>query len=870
MISPITCSFGKGKKGNPQDPQAFDDLHAFAQAIKEHASVKKFPLDIDRDEYKRKKDRGPWVMRAICEATALDEDGKHWHRRRGAVVDCDWLMFDADKMPFNSYGRVRRALKELGVGFAMYRSTGNNLECKDELEAFRVLIPCWSVGGNIAEAVSAHLRETVLADATVGGEWDPACDQPTRIIYLPFEGADVDVFDGDLFNCADWFSQNDLTLVERGRDGLQREEKDAAIASFGPFADFVAWCLLNVPDAVIIRKPDGRIALQMPGQQGDQYSGGEDGGDGWNFYSPSGDYDMLVFHSLHELTEPEGVFGVQDAIGVLTRHYGGEAAQLYAQASREAAAREHQQDGAERPTAPTARDMVFDEGYTLSDFEDLPECGPAPHLSELTPMAFVPYEPAKWPTPMGWDKPEEPIPPGKDAPQWLQDAFAEKFADWLEVSDEWDRQYDAWRIECFQYFNQSFVYVSEGSRVANMNYPAFVNPLGLRDFVTTMAPFQYWGTDDKGKPKKYAFADTWIQSQSRQTAHGFEYAPGQPRIFRKGPLALVNRFYLKPFDYTDEEDLLDDFFWLVDRTHPHQKEGDLFLDWLAFSFRYPQERILWAYVNISEARGSGRGTLLNAIKALLGNHNVTATDVTIIDDDKYHDWMFESLVVAVEEADEKSNGGRVRISGQWNDAITSTHRLLNLKSRPQVKSDIYCNMAMFLNSPSIIIDAEDRRINAVTGAPAGIDPIGKEKASQLSRLFRTTDFRNQLASWLWRRDLTDFDYTHSDRSLPARSRLLSQSSSVNDEAVEELIAKLPSLVVPVNQIHAAINKVLSESKILKPDAVVKILQAKAFDKKTVTSKEHGSVKCYLFDDPLRHGRGWAAGEMNKCYKSFMR
>lgn len=329
----FTLSHGKGKKGAPSDPIKLTGLAALKEWIEKTASLKRFEADVDADTYKRQKDRNAWFMRAIDESAAYDEENKRWHRRRGSVTGVDFLFFDADKMPLTSYDRVFNALQRRGIAFAMYRTPGDGLECKGRREGFRAIVPCLSVSGEVAEAVSAHLRETFFAESTNGGEWDPACDEPTRIIYLPVAGETVETENGEIFDAAEYFTTHGLTLVKKNLHGLERGEADA-----GAFEAFIDWCLDNVDGAVLVQKPDGRVALQMPGQQPDAYSGGEDSGDGWNFYLPSGDYRMLVFHSLHAVTEPPETFKVQDAVNILAKAYGREPALLYSEAVRDALA----------------------------------------------------------------------------------------------------------------------------------------------------------------------------------------------------------------------------------------------------------------------------------------------------------------------------------------------------------------------------------------------------------------------------------------------------------------------------------------------------------------------------------------------------
>lgn len=868
----ITVSFGKGKFGHPGDPLCYEELDEFAEAIRSHARVKKFDLGIDSDEYQRLKDRGPWVMRGIDEATAYDAKDGHWHRRIGSVTDVDWLMFDGDKMPFGSYARTRRHLLDSGHAFIMYKSTGHNLEIKDEKEAFRVFLPCLTCAGPIAQAVSAFLRNEWLPEFD-GGEWDPAGDEPTRIMYLPFVDGKVEAVEGEPVDCVAIFEDNALTLVKKSSHGLEREEKAAALESFGAYTGFAEWCLDNIEDAVLIKKPDGRIALQMPGQQPDKYSGGDDGGDGWNFYSPSGGYDMLVFHSLHALTEPEGTFKVQDAVNVLARHYGNEPARHYASGARGAMAASNEKTGTPSTKSETLR--IIDEAResmfaSTRQASSLPDCGAPPAGSEfLKPSAFNDHQPVEWPDDIAWDKPQPPDHPGEDASEDRMLKYEEEMQVFSESVDEWDRQYEANRIERHKFFNDSFVLVANKSRIANLNQHPGATPLSLRDWQVQQLPKVYFAWEGN-KVKMHQFSDAWLRSEGRREVFDVSYQPGEGRVFFRQADALLNRFYMEPFEYTEDEDLLKDFFWLVDRTHPIAKEADLFLDWLAFTFRYPHKRVLWAYTNISEARGSGRGTLKRVIENLIGPHNVKATDVNMVDRDQYHDYAHECRVTIIEEADEKAGGGRVKISGHWNEAITADRRMLNLKYGSNGSSDLFNNMVFFLNKPSIIIDPEDRRINATTGAPAGITPISKEKAAAINELFNSEAFRDQLASFVWRRDLTDFDYSRSDPTLPARARLLAQSTSVNEEAVDDLLDKLPSWVVPQSKIHQLANSLVENSKILKPEAVIRILQDRVILKKAVTSKDNGSHKCYFFEDPDGQPRGWSAAEMDKFFKSFMK
>lgn len=319
----LRVSFGKGKKGSPSDPEAFDTLAALADAIKKRATVKPMHHAISANEYAKAKDRGPWLMRAIDEAKAYDEESRGWHRRKGAVTDVDFLMFDADKFSYGSAAKVRARLKAEGIAFIMYTTTGHGLDIKGGMmhgECFRILIPCLPCDGSIAETASAAIRAE-LAGLFNSGVWDAATDQPTRLIYLPPVNGKIWTQEGRTLDIVALFKEEGLTLIKTTGAGLERGEANA-----GPFGPFVDWCLDNCEGARLVEKSPREVHLQMVPCGPFEYST-ELHPDGWSFLIPSGGFSMLVFKSLHS---SDAHFKTADAVNAIVAHYGSnEPARLY-------------------------------------------------------------------------------------------------------------------------------------------------------------------------------------------------------------------------------------------------------------------------------------------------------------------------------------------------------------------------------------------------------------------------------------------------------------------------------------------------------------------------------------------------------------
>lgn len=848
----FTVCFGKGEKGSPGDPVIFEHINDMADAIEARATVERFPADITLTAYKAKKARNGWLMRAIDEGTAYDEEKGAWHRRIGSVTTVDWLMFDFDKMPVGSYARMQSAVRSMPYPVILYKSTGYGLECKGGLEAFRLIVQCQPVAGEIAEAVSEWMRGNL--ERAFGGELDAACDQPTRVIYLPFKGEPVDVYNDEKppFNCAACFEQQKLTLIKKGRTGLERgPELDAAVESFGPFADFVAWCLDNVPDAIVLRKPDGRIALQMPGQQPEKYSGGPDDGDGWNFYSPNGGYSMLVLHSMHTVTEPESTFKTSDAVRVLANLYGNKPAKLYASALPEAQA------------SAAATEVSFGKPSVVN----MPEPGLAPR-SVVDPIAVYEKPKAlKWLPDLEDERPEEPA----------ADADEETVAQYKEDLASYEDAARRLRIERHAFFNSAFVLVANGSLVGDMTLPPSVQPLTLREWqIQQMPRFFISGRTAKGDPKASQYADAWLRSEKRVEVRDLGYMPGAPRIYERNGITWLNTFYIPPFAYTEDESLLKRFFWLVNRTHPIKKEADLFLNWLATKFRYPSFKAPFAHVNISRAFGTGRGSLVVAMKALFGSWNVESTSPKMILEDTYHDYAYGKLITIIEEGDQDSDNKRLRIDGVLRDMITADSKTLNLKySGVKTDTPLYNSFAIFLNDYSLSINQGERRIQATTGAPEDTQPMTAEDNETLRSGFLKPGFRDQLASFLWRRDLSGYDAANADKTLPAFEILCENGGSFEERLAREIAADLPCSVVPAAYIEAQITRLLlkPENQGLSRQAIQRAIPAHRKGQKLHPfGRTGGGVKCHYFDAKMSSGyneelrRGFSDDELQKYIK----
>lgn len=402
-----------------------------------------------------------------------------------------------------------------------------------------------------------------------------------------------------------------------------------------------------------------------------------------------------------------------------------------------------------------------------------------------------------------------------------------------------------------KWFQECFVFIAKGSEICDITEPPnIVSPYRMVDFRNTMAPFQFPVVSDKGKVTMHEFSESWRTSKNRQTVRGTVFEPGKARITDIGGIPMLNTYFIAPFKMTTETALLDEFMKIVDRTHPIPKEKEIFLDWLAFSFRYPQQKILWAYTNISEARGSGRGLLANAVSNLLGHNNVKPAKLKLVASGGFDDYAWQSLVTIIEEGDSDDTGKRIKVDGHWNDIITSQRSMLNLKYAGQVNANLYNNFMIFLNHYSLILDKADRRIQAITGAPKDVPPLSAEWVAEYAEMFSSCkEFRDQLASFLWTRDLSDFDYGHCDRSLPAREKLLAASETPADEIADDIISSLPGNVIHSKGLQRLVALKCANQKLVDEKTVYFVVRSKATLQGHVVNLNGTTHRCFVYGDP---------------------
>lgn len=131
-------------------------------------------------------------------------------------------------------------------------------------------------------------------------------------------------------------------------------------------------------------------------------------------------------------------------------------------------------------------------------------------------------------------------------------------------------------------------------------------------------------------------------------------APGE-LLVQCGSEVLLNVYQAPEHERQGGE--TDTVMEFIEHLIPDAREREIFWDWTAWKVAYPEKR-LHGLVMVTESFGTGRGTWLKILAALIGEQYVCEVPLSMItgsnNQSAYNDFMIDSLVVSIPEALEET------------------------------------------------------------------------------------------------------------------------------------------------------------------------------------------------------------------------
>lgn len=201
-----------------------------------------------------------------------------------------------------------------------------------------------------------------------------------------------------------------------------------------------------------------------------------------------------------------------------------------------------------------------------------------------------------------------------------------------------------------------FVYIENENTVHDLRRPKI--GMSADHFRTRMA--QYYADEPvkSGIKKVTRLADLWLQHPDRINVASIGMRPDRAwPLFEENGAAHLNTY--KPAIFPDNLGDGDFGFDFIARLLPIESERVYFLRWLSYKYQHPEVRGPGIIMVAHERYGTGRGSLINLIRAMFTDELVQNIDFKTLSgqtyQSQYNEWLADSLIVAVDEAQEVAN-----------------------------------------------------------------------------------------------------------------------------------------------------------------------------------------------------------------------
>ena len=146
-------------------------------------------------------------------------------------------------------------------------------------------------------------------------------------------------------------------------------------------------------------------------------------------------------------------------------------------------------------------------------------------------------------------------------------------------------------------------------------------------------------------------------TQDSKVCVDFTYKPNDPNRFVYVDKKLMINVYEKNELVPDKKVDTDIFWALLKHVMPHDEYRNHFLDWLAFHYQNPGQKIRWAVILQSDEFQLGKGSLFDLHRDILGHNNTRKIELAEALD-KGKNYLLNYQTVLIDEA---------KSSGSWSE-----------------------------------------------------------------------------------------------------------------------------------------------------------------------------------------------------------
>ena len=327
----------------------------------------------------------------------------------------------------------------------------------------------------------------------------------------------------------------------------------------------------------------------------------------------------------------------------------------------------------------------------------------------------------------------------------------------------------------------------------------------FRDFQHAMGPFREVRQGPRGGEDITRLADVWRDDPKRIAVGTMQMRPDQarPMFFEEGQ-RHVNTY--TPVQHDSAGGDAGVGLEMLRNLLPIEAERTFFMQWLAYKLANPEVPGPAIVMVARDSYGTGRGSLIALMTDIFGDRYVTPIDFATLTgqghQSQYNEWMVDSLIVAVDEAQEVGQTSRwqarTNAYEHLKGVVDPSGRGIHIKRKTvkNSKGRTYASIFIATNhSDALVIPPNDRRFSVLENGP----PMSGE---YWVRFHAWRSSRANVAAFveeLQKVDLTGYNPYVAPPMTAAKADMIDAGLSDIDRAADKVIETLPGALLTKEQ-----------------------------------------------------------------------
>lgn len=349
-------------------------------------------------------------------------------------------------------------------------------------------------------------------------------------------------------------------------------------------------------------------------------------------------------------------------------------------------------------------------------------------------------------------------------------------------------------------------------------------------FRNLMAKFYEEDPGAKGGKKIARLADLWLQHPARRDVRTIAMRPDRPYpLYREDGASHLNTYRSLVLPSNGDPEVGMEF---LRRLLPVESERTYFTRWLSYKLQHPDTRGPGIIMVAHDSYGTGRGTLFEILFRMFADGLVRKIDFSTLAgktyQSQYNEWLADSLMVLVDEAQESSttlsrwqmrNNAYEKLKEVVDPGVSRVNIIR--KGLKNTSGISYASMIIATNHmDSVVLPTGDRRFFICeNGAPQSA-----EYWEDVYRWIRTDGNIGAFVEALKKVDLADYTPFSLPPMTAAKADMIDAGTSELDRLMEEVLREMPNTLLCKEQVILRIEDRVAESSADLPDDWTRIAE----------------------------------------------